>query len=364
MADLPLTELSELRGCALSEVKEAADEGALDEVARVYLGRKGRIRALMKVLGTLDKEQRPRFGQAVNALSGEVEAALEARKAELAALRRARRLEDPFFDPTLPGEGTEARTGTLHPLSLVDWRLDEIFKQMGFYVLDYPEVETELTNFEALNIPADHPARDMQDTFWLEDGRLLRTHTSTGQVRTMLALEPPFRAIFPGRVFRYEATDASHEHTFHQVEGLYVDRDVSVANLIASMKTLLTGIFGRRVRVRLRPGYFPFVEPGFELDISCLVCGAGEELDEDGEPVDPPGCSVCKHSGWVELLPCGLVHPNVLRAGGLDPGEWQGWAFGLGLSRLVMMRYQLDDIRLLLSGDVRFLRQFKGTGLE
>jgi phenylalanyl-tRNA synthetase alpha chain len=167
----------------------------------------------------------------------------------------------------------------------------------------------------------------------------------------MRAFAPPFRAIFPGRVFRYEATDASHEHTFHQVEGLFVDRQVSVPHLVASMKTLLSGVFGRDVKVRLRPGYFPFVEPGFELDIGCLVCGGG-------------GCPVCKKSGWVELLPCGLVHPNVLRAGGLDPSEWQGWAFGLGLSRLVMMRYKLDDIRQLLGGDIRFLSQFVGTGLE
>jgi phenylalanyl-tRNA synthetase alpha chain len=216
---------------------------------------------------------------------------------------------------------------------------------MGFHVLDYPEVESEFNNFEALNIPSWHPAREMQDTFWLDDGHLLRTHTSSGQVRAMHQFQAPFRAVFPGKVFRYEATDASHEHTFHQLEGLLVDRHVSVGHLLDSMRTLLSAIFGREVTVRLRPGYFPFVEPGFELDVQCQLCGGS-------------GCAACKHSGWLELLPCGLIHPQVLRAGGLDPDEWQGWAFGLGLSRLVMMRFGVPDVRLLLGGDTRFLSQF------
>jgi phenylalanyl-tRNA synthetase alpha chain len=217
---------------------------------------------------------------------------------------------------------------------------------MGFLILDYPEVESDFFNFTGLNIPPEHPARDMQDTFWLTDGTLLRTHTSTGQVRAMREYGAPLRAIFPGRVFRYESTDASHEHTFHQCEGLMIDQNISVAHLIHSMKTLLSSIFERDVTIRLRPGYFPFVEPGFELDIQCQVCGGS-------------GCSVCKHSGWVELLPCGLVHPNVLRHAGLDPNAWEGWAFGLGLSRLVMMKYQIEDIRHLLGGDLRFLAQFR-----
>jgi phenylalanyl-tRNA synthetase alpha chain len=212
-------------------------------------------------------------------------------------------------------------------------------------VLDGPEVETEEHNFDALNIPPAHPARDMQDTFWLTNGTLLRTHTSPVQVRGMRKFGPPLRMIAPGRVFRNEEVDASHEHTFYQLEGMMVDRDVSVANLIYFMKTLLSGIFHREVTVRLRPGYFPFVEPGFELDIQCLICGG-------------PGCPVCKQSGWVELLPCGLVHPNVLRASGIDPDEWSGFAFGLGLTRLAMMRYGIDDIRQLQGGDLRFLSQF------
>jgi len=200
-------------------------------------------------------------------------------------------------------------------------------------------------NFDALNIPATHPARDMQDTFWLSDGHLLRTHTSPVQVRGMRMLGAPLRMIAPGRAFRNEEVDASHEHTFYQLEGMMVDRDVSVANLIYFMKTLLSSIFKRDVTVRLRPGYFPFVEPGFELDIHCLIC-------------DGVGCPVCKHSGWVELLPCGLVHPNVLRMSNIDPDEWGGFAFGLGLTRLAMMRYGIDDIRQMQGGDLRFLTQF------
>jgi phenylalanyl-tRNA synthetase alpha chain len=223
--------------------------------------------------------------------------------------------------------------------------LEDLFTSLGFAVLDGPEVETEYYNFDALNIPADHPARDMQDTFWLADGNLLRTHTSPVQVRGMERLGPPLRMIAPGRVFRNEEVDASHEHTFYQVEGMMVDRNVSVAHMIYFMKTLLSAIFRREVTVRLRPGFFPFVEPGFELDIQCLICGG-------------PGCPVCKQSGWVELMPCGLVHPNVLRMGKIDPDQWGGFAFGLGLTRLAMMRYAIDDIRLFQGGDLRFLQQF------
>jgi phenylalanyl-tRNA synthetase alpha chain len=235
--------------------------------------------------------------------------------------------------------------GHLHPITRIQNEIEDLFISMGFAVLDGPEVETEFHNFDALNIPRDHPARDMQDTFWMKDGNLLRTHTSPVQVRGLETLKPPLRMIAPGRVFRNESIDASHEHTFYQVEGMMVDREVSVAHLIYFMKALLKGIFGREVTVRLRPGYFPFVEPGFELDINCLICGGS-------------GCPVCKQSGWVELLPCGLVNPNVFRLSGLDPEEWNGFAFGLGLTRLVMMRYGIDDIRLLQSGDLRFLNQF------
>lgn len=349
MSELPIAELVALQEAGIQAIDSADSELTLTEVERQYLGKKGAIRKKMSLLAKLPTEQKPLFGKAVNESYKAVDQHLQKRREKLKEVARTEALKAPFFDPSLPAQ--KPQMGTVHPLTLIDWRLDEIFRSMGFYVLDYPEVDTDHYNFEALNIPANHPARDMQDTFWLTDGRLLRTHTSAGQVRAMQSFAPPFKAIFPGRVFRYESTDASHDHTFHQVEGLYIDRDVSVSHLIASMKTLLSEVFGREVKVRLRPGYFPFVEPGFELDISCLVCGGSY-------------CSVCKHSGWVELLPCGLIHPNVLRAGGLDPNEWQGWAFGLGLSRLVMMRYQIEDIRHLLGGDIRFWRQFNGTGLE
>jgi len=244
---------------------------------------------------------------------------------------------------TLPAPGL--RPGSLHPLTHVERELEQLFTSFGFAVVDGPEVETEWHNFDALNIPQTHPARDAQDTFWLADGHLLRTHTSPVQVRAMERFGAPLRMIAPGRVFRNEEVDASHEHTFYQLEGMMIDRDVSVAHMLYFMKSLLSAIFHRDVTVRLRPGFFPFVEPGFELDIQCLLCGG-------------TGCPVCKQSGWVELLPCGLVHPNVLRSGGIDPEEWNGFAFGLGLTRLVMMRYAIDDIRHLASGDLRFLEQF------
>jgi phenylalanyl-tRNA synthetase alpha chain len=279
----------------------------------------------------------------LNAVKQNLESRYEARKQAFERAALNARLESEWVDLTLPAPGT--RPGSLHPLTLIQQELEELFTSLGFAVVDGPEVETEWHNFDALNIPPAHPARDAQDTFWLTNGHLLRTHTSPVQVRAMEKFGAPLRIIAPGRVFRNEEVDASHEHTFYQLEGMMIDRDVSVAHMLYFMKSLLTAIFHREVTVRLRPGFFPFVEPGFELDIQCLICGG-------------PGCPVCKQSGWVELLPCGLVHPNVLRSGGIDPEEWNGFAFGLGLTRLVMMRYAIDDIRLLAGGDLRFLQQF------
>ena len=336
--------LDALQAEALEHIAAAADEPALRDLEVGYLGKKGAITAMLKGMGAVPKADRPLVGQKVNQVRGAVTDAIAGRRTALEALRIQRLCEDPVFDATLPGE--PPAVGALHPVTMVTHHIEDVFRAMGFHTLDYPEAETEYHNFEALNIPADHPARDMQDTFWLKGGHLLRTQTSTGQVRAMAEFTPPFRAIVPGRVFRYERIDASHEHTFHQVEGLMIERELSVANLIHSMTTLLEAIFERDITVRLRPGYFPFVEPGFELDIRCEVCGGS-------------GCSVCKHSGWVELLPCGMVHPNVLTYGGLDPDEWSGWAFGLGLSRLVMMKYQIEDIRHLMGADLRFISQFR-----
>ena len=308
------------------------------------LGRKGGALAeISKGMGKLAPEERARVGKLLNAAKQTLETALEERQGAFAAATLAKKLDAEWIDLTLPAPGP--RRGHLHPITQIQREIEELFVSLGFTVLDGPEVETEYHNFDALNIPPDHPARDMQDTFWLDGGNLLRTHTSPVQVRGMEKLGPPLRMIAPGRVFRNESVDASHEHTFYQLEGMMIDRDVSVAHLIYFMKTLLGAIFRREVTVRLRPGYFPFVEPGFELDIQCLICGG-------------TGCPVCKQGGWVELLPCGLVNPNVLRMSGIDPEEWNGFAFGLGLTRLVMMRYGIDDIRWLQSGDLRFLEQF------
>jgi phenylalanyl-tRNA synthetase alpha chain len=335
--------ISRARDSALERIRDARTPDELETARVEALGRKGVLAGVSKEFGRLTPEERARIGKLLNAVKQELEEAFESKKTAFSAAALNARLESEWVDLTLPAP--PPRTGSLHPVTIIQSEIENLFVSMGFAVLDGPEVETEYNNFDALNIPPDHPARDMQDTFWLTDGNLLRTHTSPVQVRGMLKLGPPLRMIAPGRVFRNEEVDASHEHTFYQLEGMMVDRDVSVAHLIFFMKTLLSSIFRREVAVRLRPGYFPFVEPGFELDIHCLICGGS-------------GCPVCKQSGWVELLPCGLVHPNVLRMSGIDPEEWNGFAFGLGLTRLAMMRYGIDDIRLLLSGDLRFLNQF------
>lgn len=333
---------------ALARLRGAQTAEELEAVRVDVLGRKGAIAQLSKDMGKLTPDERAARGKLINTAKQTLEGAWEERKSAFDRQALAIKLNAEWLDLTIPSTGP--RPGALHPVTQIQWEIEDLFRSMGFSVLDGPEVETEYHNFDALNIPPDHPARDMQDTFWLSGGNLLRTHTSPVQVRGMEMFirenfGPPLRMIAPGRVFRNEAVDASHEHTFYQLEGMMIDRNVSVGNLIYFMKTLLTAIFKREVTVRLRPGFFPFVEPGFELDIRCLICGG-------------PGCPVCKQSGWVELLPCGLVNPHVLRMSGIDPGEWNGFAFGLGLTRLVMMRYAIDDIRWLQSGDLRFLKQF------
>lgn len=337
------TQLSELAAATEARIAAVSTADELEAIRVEVLGRKGKLAEVSKDMGKLSPEQRGVVGKLLNGAKQTLENALTARKSAFDEAALAARLEREWVDLTAPAAG--AGLGSLHPLTQIQAEIEDLFVSLGFTVLDGPEVETEFNNFDALNIPPDHPARDMQDTFWLSNGHLLRTHTSPVQVRGMKKLGPPLRMIAPGRVFRNEEVDASHEHTFYQLEGMMVDKDVSVAHLIYFMKTLLSAIFKRDVTVRLRPGYFPFVEPGFELDIQCLICGG-------------TGCPVCKQSGWVELLPCGLVHPNVLRLGGIDPEEYSGFAFGLGMTRLVMMRYAIDDIRQLQGGDLRFLTQF------
>ena len=328
---------------AKARIEAAVTAEELEAVRVEVLGRKGALANISKEMAKMTPERRAAVGKLLNAAKQALEGAFDAKKTAFDGAALTARLESEWVDMTIPAPAPGA--GSMHPLSRIQAEIEDLFVSLGFTVLDGPEVESDEHNFDALNIPADHPARDMQDTFWLQGGWLLRTHTSPVQVRGMRKFGPPLRMIAPGRVFRNEEVDASHEHTFYQLEGMMVDKDVSVANLLYFMKTLLSAIFKREVTVRLRPGYFPFVEPGFELDIQCLICGG-------------TGCAVCKQSGWVELLPCGLVHPNVLRKSGIDPEEYGGFAFGLGLTRLVMMRYAIDDIRQLQGGDLRFLRQF------
>lgn len=332
--------LQDLKNQILKEINTVKNSETLENLRTKYFGRKGELTEILKNLKDLSEAERPKIGQLANDIKNEL-GEIFSKTQEIISQKKSG--PDQQFDPTLPG--TERPIGHLHPSTIVQREVEEIFTQLGFSIYDGPQLESDYYNFTALNIPPDHPARDTQDTFWLEDGHLLRTQTSNLQVRMLEKYGAPFRGIFPGRVFRSESTDASHEHTFYQLEGLMVDKNINISNLIATMKTLLSGVFQSEVDVRLRPGFFPFVEPGFELDIKCLVCNG-------------VGCSVCKQSGWVELMPCGMVHPKVLANGGIDPQAYSGFAFGLGLTRLVMMKYKINDIRLLASGDLRFLRQF------
>ena len=322
----------------------------LDRVRVEYLGKKGSITALLKGMKSLSNEEKKSFGADVNKLKSYAAKRIDEKVEELRKAEIEREIaEMPQFDITVPANTAR---GSYHPITLVQRQCENIFKSMGFTVEDYPEVVTDYECFESVNIPKHHPARDMQDTYYLTNGQLLKTQTSAAQNailrkygKNLIENGVPIKAIFPGRCFRNEATDASHENTFFQMEGMMVDRDISISNLIFFMKTMLSEVFRRDVKVRLRPGFFPFVEPGFELDINCLICG--------GE-----GCSSCKHSGWLELCPCGMIHPNVLREGGIDPDEYTGFAFGLGLTRLAMMKYKIKDIRDLNSGSLKALSQF------
>ena len=328
-----IEKISILRDAALAKIKEAKSSAEVEELRVRLLGKKGELTEMLKDLKNMAIEERKQFGQEANELKNELTELLESKFKELSANDVKKSLSSgSSFDISLPG--TQFKVGSLHPVTIVQKEIEKIFTGMGFNIVDGPEAEEEFYNFEALNIPKHHPARDMQDTYWLENGSLLRTHTSPCQVRAMLKYGAPLKVIAPGRCFRNESTDASHENTFFQLEGMMIDKNVSIANLIYVMKLLLSEVFNRDVKIRLRPGFFPFVEPGFELDLNCMICGG-------------KGCPTCKQSGWIELLPCGMVHPNVLRYGGIDPEEYTGFAFGLGLTRLAMMKYGISDIRVL-----------------
>ena len=333
-----------------SDLHEAADLVALDNIRVKYLGKKGLITDLLKGMKSLSNDERKTFGALINELKQSAGEQITAKTEELKEAMIKKEIESmPVFDVSIP---TNLDRGSYHPITLVQRECERIFKSMGFTVEDYSEVVTDYECFESVNIPKNHPARDMQDTYYLENGQLLKSQTSAAQNAILRkygdALKTegkPIKAIFPGRCFRNEATDACHENTFFQMEGMMVDKDISISNLIYFMKTMLSEVFKKDIKVRLRPGFFPFVEPGFELDISCLICG--------GE-----GCPSCKHSGWLELCPCGMIHPEVLREGGIDPDEYTGFAFGLGLTRLAMMKYGVKDIRDLNSGSLKTLAQF------
>ncbi|MBQ7966246.1 MAG: phenylalanine--tRNA ligase subunit alpha [Ruminococcus sp.] len=332
------------------ELKAVENLQELDGIRVKYLGKKGLVTDLLKGMKDLSNDERKAVGALVNELKQIANEQITNRMEELKEAEIKKEIESmPLFDVSIP---TNLDRGSYHPITLVQRECERIFKSMGFTVEDYSEVVTDYECFESVNIPKNHPARDMQDTYYLENGQLLKSQTSAAQNAILKkygdALKndgKPIKAIFPGRCFRNEATDACHENTFFQMEGMMVDKDISISNLIYFMKTMLSEVFKKDIKVRLRPGFFPFVEPGFELDISCLICG--------GE-----GCPSCKHSGWLELCPCGMIHPEVLREGGIDPDEYTGFAFGLGLTRLAMMKYGIKDIRDLNSGSLKTLAQF------
>ncbi len=335
-------EILELEKKVKEELKSIKSSERLEELRVKYTGKKGLLVSVLKGLKDVAVEKRKEVGQKANNLRDFIESQIELKKEELKELEYERKIENSkHIDLTVP---VDLEIGSLHPITIVQRELEEIFTSMGFTVEDGNEVETEYNNFEAVNVPKYHPARDMQDTFWLENGQLLKTQTSAAQNKIMKKYGAPLKAIFPGRCFRNEALDASHENTFFQMEGMMIDKNVSISNLIYFMKAILSEIFKKEVEVRLRPGFFPFVEPGFELDVKCPYC-------------DGVGCKVCKNGGWIELCPCGMIHPNVLRMGGINPEEYSGFAFGLGLSRLAMMKFEIDDLRLLNSGDLRVLKQ-------
>jgi phenylalanyl-tRNA synthetase alpha chain len=328
---------------ALDEATSCADLAALDAVRVHWLGKKGALTELLKTLGALSAAERPAAGQRINEAKYALQVAIDARREQLERARVEQELLSGRVDVTLPGRGEER--GALHPVTRARLRIETLFRRAGFDVATGPEIEDDFHNFEALNIPADHPARAMHDTFYFPDGRLLRTHTSPVQIRALVAHGAPLAVIAPGRVYRCDS-DVTHTPMFHQLEGLLVGEQVSFANLRAILHNFVQAFFERDLKMRLRPSYFPFTEPSAEVDMSCVFCG--------GE-----GCRICKHTGWLEISGCGMVHPNVLSACGLDPERFTGYAFGMGIDRLAMLRYGVNDLRLLFENDLRLLQQFR-----
>jgi len=336
-------QLKQISLTAKDAVAAAENEAQIEALRVQYLGKKGELTAILKQMGGLSPEERPIMGQLVNQAKQELEELISEKKSVLAAKAQEEQLKAETIDITMPAK--ELKPGKLHPLNTVLDDMINIFQSMGFDVVDGPEVETDYYNFECLNVPADHPARDMQDTFYLAENLLLRTQTSAAQIRTMETRKPPIRVICPGRVFRADEVDATHSPIFHQIEGLVVDKGITMCDLKGVLEEFAHEIYGSDTKVKFRPSFFPFTEPSVEVDVTCSECGG-------------KGCRVCKGSGWIEILGAGMVHPNVLKSCGIDPEEYSGFAFGIGLDRLTTTRYKISDIRLLFENDKRFLDQF------
>jgi phenylalanyl-tRNA synthetase alpha chain len=338
-----LSDLTALSGQALAEVAACQELAALDDVRVRWLGKKGTLTEQLKALGGLPAAERPAAGARINQAKVQLQTALDARRLQLERLAIELKLAAGSLDVTLPGRGEEA--GGLHPVTKARLRIETLFRRAGFEVAAGPEIEDDFHNFEALNIPANHPARAMHDTFYFADGRLLRTHTSPVQIRALKEHGAPLAIIAPGRVYRCDS-DMTHSPMFHQLEGLVVGENVSFANMKAALRGFLAAFFEKPVAIRLRPSYFPFTEPSAEVDMSCVFC-------------EGSGCRTCKHTGWLEISGCGMVHPNVLRSSGIDAERFTGYAFGAGIDRLAMLRYGVNDLRLFFESDLRFLRQFR-----
>ncbi|MDD4187985.1 MAG: phenylalanine--tRNA ligase subunit alpha [Bacilli bacterium] len=330
-------ELKKLVESAAVDAKRIKNENDYLNIKSKYLGKKSKLSDLMKNLKDMTTEEKKEYGPIFNKIKKDLESLFTKYYDDV--LNKEEKIT---FDPTIP---IKEKKGSLHPITIIAKEVTDVLKNIGFMVLEGPEMESEYYNFTALNVAENHPARDMQDTYWLDNGLLLRTHTSPVQVRAMEKYGVPIKMCVPGRVYRNEDLDASHENTFFQVEGMVIDKNISISNVIYVMKGMLKEVFNQDIEVRLRPGFFPFVEPGFELDCSCTICGG-------------KGCQTCKNTGWIELCPCGMIHPEVLNMSGINPEEYSGFAFGLGLTRLAMMKYKIKDIRVLNSGNLKFLEQF------
>lgn len=328
--------LSKLKKDLETKLESAKKEADILNIKSEYVGKKSEISSILASLKDMSIEDKKKYGSLINNTKKEMENMINEK------LENLGNDVEITFDDTLD---YDIKTGSLHPVTIIAHEITDILKRMGFTVVSGPEMESEYYNFEALNVPKDHPARDMQDTYFLDNGMLLRTQTSDNQIHAMENFGAPLRICAPGRVFRNEDLDANHENTFYQIEGMVIDEGITIENLLYVMQNLLKEVFKKEVKVRLRPGFFPFTEPSYEMDMSCLICGG-------------KGCPTCKNSGWIEMVGSGMVHPSVLRAGGIDPEKYTGFAFGFGLTRLAMMRYKINDIRVLNSGDIRYLKEF------